>query len=178
MKHPVIKGHPLHAILSDVPIGALMATVVLDAIWLARPSSTWLMAAEVTLLVTLGGAALAALAGLWDWFGIPREHAAKRLAAYHGWTNVAGVVLLVASLIVHWRLGNVIGPVLTFCGLAVASAAGWLGGDLVFQIGWRVTPAEHAEMLEEGLRRDGHAERVRKVHEEVREFERKQTLLP
>lgn len=178
MKHPVIKGHPLHAILSDVPIGALIATVVLDAVWLARPNPTWVMAAEVTLLVTLGGATLAALAGLWDWFGIPNDHAAKSLAAYHGWTNVAAVSLLIASLVVHWRLGTVVGPVLTFCGLAVASVAGWLGGDLVFRLGWRVTPAEHAEMLEAGLRHDDQTERIRKVREEVREFERKQTLLP
>lgn len=178
MKHPVIKGHPLHAILSDIPIGALIATAVVDAIWLGHPSPMWLRAAELTLLVTLAGAVLAALAGLWDWFGIPRGHAAKTRAAYHGWTNVAAVALLLASLAVHWRMGNALGPILTFCGLAVASVAGWLGGDLVFRLGWRVTPAEHAEMLEEALRKDGQVERIRTIHEAVREFERKQTLLP
>jgi len=61
MKDPLLKGHPLHAMLSDVPIGALLTSVVMDAIWLANPVPTWRMAAEVTLFVTVCGAALAAM---------------------------------------------------------------------------------------------------------------------
>lgn len=178
MKHPVVKGHPLHAMLSDLPIGALVTSVVMDALWLGMPSATWRAAAEVTLLVTLGGALLAAVAGLWDWFGIPSEHAAKRQAAYHGWTNAAAVGLLIASLVVHWLTGSAVGPVLTFCGLGVAIVAGWIGGDLVFQLGWRVNPAERAEILEGQLLNEGQGDRVRRVREEVRAFEREQTLLP
>lgn len=178
MKDPLVKGHPLHAMLSDVPIGALVTSVVMDAIWLAQPSLVWLRGSEIALLVTACGAVLAALAGLWDWFGIPSEHQAKSMAAYHGWTNVAWVGLIIASLIVHWRVGTAAGPILTFAGLLVAGVAGWLGGDLVFRIGWRVKPAEHAEMLEEQLRKDGQGDRIERVHEEVRAYERDHTLLP
>jgi len=178
MKQPVVKGHPLHAMLSDLPVGALLVSAVLDAIWLAHPTITWLHGAEITLAITLIGAALAALAGLWDWFGIPNDHPAKSLAATHGWTNTGWVVVALASLVVHWQLASVWGPILTFVAVAVAVIAGWLGGDLVFRLGWRVTPAEHAEMLEEQLRKDGQGGRVERVHEEVRTFEREQTLLP
>src|SRR5207253_1420043 len=60
---PVLKGHPLHAMLSDVPIGALITSMVMDAIWLANPIDTWRTAAEVALFVTVCGATLAALPG-------------------------------------------------------------------------------------------------------------------
>jgi uncharacterized membrane protein len=178
MKDPLVKGHPLHAMLSDIPIGALVTSVVLDAIWLANPVQEWRMAAEVALLVTVCGAVLAASAGLWDWFGIPGDHQSKSTAAYHGWINSAGLVLMIASLVVHWRLGTIAGPILTFAALAVAGVAGWLGGELVFRQGWRVTPAEYAEQLEAQLRDEGQSDRVRRVHEDVRQYERENTLLP
>jgi uncharacterized membrane protein len=161
MKDPLVKGHPLHAMLSDIPIGALVTSVVLDAIWLANPVQEWRMAAE-----------------LWDWFGIPGDHQSKSTAAYHGWINSAGLVLMIASLVVHWRLGTIAGPILTFAALAVAGVAGWLGGELVFRQGWRVTPAEYAEQLEAQLRDEGQSDRVRRVHEDVRQYERENTLLP
>ena len=178
MKDPLIKGHPLHAMLSDLPIGALVTSVVLDVIWLAQPLATWRLAAEVALLVTVCGSVLAAGAGLWDWFGIPSEHQSKTTAAYHGWINSAGLALMLASLFVHWRLATVAGPILTFAAFAVTGVAGWLGGELVFRQGWRVTPAEYDELLEEQLRKDGQTDRIRRVHEEVRQFEQEKTLLP
>jgi uncharacterized membrane protein len=178
MKDPLIKGHPLHAMLSDVPIGALVTSVVMDALWLANPIATWRTAAEIGLLVTIGGAVLAAAAGLWDWFGIPAEHPAKSSAAYHGWTNSAGLVLMVASLVVHRQLGGVIGPALTFAAFGVSVGAAWIGGEMVFRQGWRVTPAEYDEQLESQLREEGQTERIRRVHQEVSAYEQEHTLLP
>jgi len=178
VRDPVLKGHPLHAMLSDVPIGALITSVVMDALWLAHPAETWRMAAEVALFVTVCGASLAALAGLWDWLSIPNEHESKTAAAYHGWINGAGLALLIASLFVHWRFGAAVGPMLSFAGFAVAVAAAWIGGDVVFRQGWRVRPAEWDEQLEAELRKEGDAELIRKVHETVRAYERDHTLLP
>lgn len=178
MKDPLVKGHPLHAMLSDIPIGALVTSGVMDAVWLANPIATWRLAAEITLLVTTGGAVLAAAAGLWDWFGIPGEHPSKTSAARHGWINGAGVVLVVASLIVHWQLGGVAGPILTFAAFGVSVCAAWIGGEMVFRQGWRVRPAEYDEQLESQLRQEGQTERIRRVHEEVAAYERDHTLLP
>jgi uncharacterized membrane protein len=178
MKDPLVKGHPLHAMLSDVPVGALVTSVVLDTIWLAGGDAQWRWAATVTLLVTVCGSVLAAGAGLWDWFGIPNEHQAKSSAAYHGWINAAGLLVTLASLIVHWRLGTVWAPILTYAGLCVSVAAAWIGGELVFRQGWRVTPAEYDEQLEAQLRKDGQSARLDRVHEEVRQYEREHTLLP
>jgi hypothetical protein len=55
---------------------------------------------------------------------------------------------------------------------------GALGGELVFRRGWRVVPAEEAEIVEERLRSDGLGRYVDAARAEVARFERRQTFLP
>src|SRR5256885_15089716 len=64
--HGTWLGHPLHAILTDVPVGAWTATLVLDLLE-ASGRRDCRSGADVTLQVGLSGAVCAALAGLTDW---------------------------------------------------------------------------------------------------------------
>ena len=48
----------------------------------------------------------------------------------------------------------------------------------VFRQGWRVRPAEWDEQLESELLKEGQSERIQRVHETVRAYERDHTLLP
>jgi hypothetical protein len=56
--------------------------------------------------------------------------------------------------------------------------AGWLGGELVFKLGWRVTPAEHAQILEEYLQQHNLGDQVKQAHLIVDQYKQEHTLLP
>src|SRR5690349_9376339 len=58
--HGVWLGHPLHPVLTDVPLGAWTAAVILDA---ADEAS----AADLAVKVGLAGAVASAVTGLTDW---------------------------------------------------------------------------------------------------------------
>jgi hypothetical protein len=66
--------------------------------------------------------------------------------------------------------------------LAAATSAifvgAWIGGDLVFRHGWRVRPAEEAEMVEERLKDAAGVEAFATARRNVDEFERRKTFLP
>src|SRR5881397_3642285 len=62
-------GHPLHPVITDVPITAWMLTALFDVIWLISPThTTWAAyGAFVTVIVGLLGALGAIVTGLTDW---------------------------------------------------------------------------------------------------------------
>src|SRR5436305_14813044 len=62
-------GHPLHPVLTDIPVGAWVITAIFDIIWLISPVS-WAWAArgaEVTVIIGILGALGAAATGFADW---------------------------------------------------------------------------------------------------------------
>jgi uncharacterized membrane protein len=81
---------------------------------------------------------VAAVFGLIDWLGIPGGTRAKRLGAWHG----IGNVIVAALFAVSWwvRRGDPSTPatlaiVLSAVAVAIALVTGWLGGELVDQLG-------------------------------------------
>ena len=74
---------PLHAILTDVPIGAWTATIAFDALGTISGRTTFDIPADATIVVGLIGAAGAAVTGLNDWSAV-QEPGAKRIGAVHG----------------------------------------------------------------------------------------------
>jgi hypothetical protein len=98
------------------------------------------------------------------------EHPAWKPATWHGVINTAGIIaLLGASTGRKRRFGLLAG------GLLVAA---WIGGDLVFRFGWRVRPAEEAEIAEQHLAESGQREVFQQARQQVADFERRKTLLP
>jgi uncharacterized membrane protein len=125
-----------------------------------------------------GGVAAAAV-GLWDYRSVPPEHPARRVGAWHGWLNAAALVLLAGSLAARLlRAPDPIGLVLGLLALGLVAVAGWLGGHLVYRLGWRVVPAEHAEQIEAELRRRGDTGPIERAHRTVREYEDSHALIP
>jgi hypothetical protein len=61
---------------------------------------------------------------------------------------------------------------------AVIAVGAWIGGDLVFRHGWRVRPAEEAEIVEARLRDPATAAAFETARREVGDFERQRTFLP
>src|SRR5436305_2000940 len=92
--HGTWLGHPLHPVITDVPIGAWTATLVLDLME-ANGRKDLRAGADVALGVGLAGAGAAAVAGLTDWH--VTDGGARRVGIVHGLLNVISVGLYTAS---------------------------------------------------------------------------------
>jgi uncharacterized membrane protein len=171
-RHPVVHGHPIHAMLSDLP------AALVPAAFLAEVSRSWLRDrvdrhfSDAATGAALTTAALAGLVGWVDWLTMPTEHPAQKTATLHGLLNTGGILALIgAAKLPKRRL-----PLLGFATLAVLFS-GWLGGDLVFRYGWRVRPVEEAEIVEERLADSGIKGYFEEARREVSDFEQKRTFL-
>lgn len=126
-------GHPLHPVLTDLPIGAWSATLVLDAIDCGgdgrRGRSGVGRAADATLLLGLAGAAGAAVTGLTDWSDTDARP--RRAGMAHAILNVGATLLFTASYLARRNGNRSTGRGLALAGFAAASAAGYIGGELV-----------------------------------------------
>src|SRR6202521_172988 len=60
-------GHPLHPVLTDIPIGAWTLAILFALIYLDRGTHGWVSAADLTIFVGLLGALGSALTGYTDW---------------------------------------------------------------------------------------------------------------
>ncbi len=190
MKDPLVKGHPVHAMLSDLPLGTTAAGVVFDVLGLKMGALGWRFAARATLSAALVSGSAAALAGLWDYQAVPRDHPARRTGAWHGYLNASALGLLALSVAARWRAPAADGASgerarlhraaigLSSAALGVFLTSAWLGGDLVFKLGWRVAPAEHAEQLEQALRERGETALIERAHATVRQYEQEHALVP
>jgi len=190
MRDPLVKGHPLHAIVTDLPIGAAVAGAAFDALALVRRSSRWRFAADAAVgAASLSGAG-AALLGLWDYQAVPRDHPARRVGALHGWLNAGIVALLGLSALARrgsaaraadpWEPSgrDLLASGLSLGALGLLGASGWLGGDLVYRLGWRVAPAEYDEQLESALHDRGDDALIAQAHHTVEQYEQTHALLP
>jgi uncharacterized membrane protein len=145
LKHPVVYGHPIHAALSDLPAALIPTALLAAAAERLRPTGETRFAARSAARLALASATLAAAVGWWDWLFVPREHPARGPATLHGLLNTAGLGLgAVAVFAPRRRLEALVAL------NAVLFIAAWIGGDLVYRLGWRVRPAEELEQLEQG----------------------------
>jgi nitrite reductase/ring-hydroxylating ferredoxin subunit/uncharacterized membrane protein len=151
-------GHPLHPLLTDVPIGTWTSATLLDVLGgsEARP------AAERLIGIGIVAAVPTALTGMTDWADSePDDDAIRRIGALHAVANVTALALYAASLLVRRRGAHATGVLLGLAGAGAVGAGGWLGGDLAYARGVGVdqalfdrepedwTPALDLSMLEQ-----------------------------
>lgn len=133
---------------SDLPAALLPASLVAAAIARAVPTARSRQLSDAALVAgVLTGAAAGAI-GWWDWLTIPAAHPAKSPATTHGLINTAGLGIGALALAVPRRRLELL--LALNAGLVVAA---WIGGDLVYRLGWRVRPAEELEQLDAGKTR-------------------------
>lgn len=136
-------GHPLHAAMVAVPIGAWVASIVFDIAShvvaeprVATQGARWLIGLGVL------GALAAATVGFLDLLAIPTRTRVFRVALVHMSLNLA----VTAAFGVGFALrgGDASGPVstghliLSAVALAALGVAGFLGGELAYRYGVRV----------------------------------------
>jgi uncharacterized membrane protein len=134
-----IGHHPIHPMLVALPIGAFVTATIADVLYTARHAALWFDVARVSIAIGLLTAALAAVAGLIDYFGLPLSSAARRTATFHLLLNVGALVFYAISLVLRWQRPPLDPPgwgwamTLSTLALAVLGLSGWLGGELVFK---------------------------------------------
>lgn len=168
----MLRGHPLHAILSDLPV-ALTPTALLSAIAARSGKRQAIFASDASTALALATGTAAALVGWWDWTTIPEGHRARRPATIHGTINSVLLGVVAVALI---RPSSRIGWLALANGALLVAA--WIGGDLVYALGWRVRPAEELELMEDELRSRGLQGLHDKAREQVDRHERTETFLP
>ena len=133
--HGTWLGHPLHPVMTDIPLGAWTATLLLDALSDGRGRSGFARAADASLALGLAGAVGSAVTGLADWS--ETDARPRRLGVAHAALNVGATLLFAASLLSRGRGNRGAGRGLAITGYLATIAAAYLGGELVYheQIG-------------------------------------------
>jgi nitrite reductase/ring-hydroxylating ferredoxin subunit/uncharacterized membrane protein len=124
-------GEPLHAALTDVPIGAWTATMVFDALEMINSRHEFAVAADTSVAIGLAGAAGAAITGLTDWSDV--DPPARRLGLIHGLLNIGATTLFATSLIMRKKKARNQGRGFAALGYALMTFSAHLGGKMVYQ---------------------------------------------
>lgn len=121
-------GHPLHAAITDVPIGSLVVAVILDL--LGQP-----VGADVALLATVLFMLAAAVSGAADY--VDTDGTARVRATLHSTLMVVALVVLIVSLVLR-AIGlpdRTVPVALSIIGLLIVTAGALVGGDVVYAFG-------------------------------------------
>jgi nitrite reductase/ring-hydroxylating ferredoxin subunit/uncharacterized membrane protein len=129
--HGTWLGHPLHVVLTDVPIGSWTAAAVLDALEEKTGSRAMGRGADAVIAVGLAGAAGAAITGLADWSKIGGGQP-RRIGLTHALLNATATACYVTSLCLRRAHSRRAGRRFALLGLIVSSVSAYLGGHLVF----------------------------------------------
>jgi nitrite reductase/ring-hydroxylating ferredoxin subunit/uncharacterized membrane protein len=121
-------GHPLHALLTDVPIGSLTLVIILDVI--GQPA-----AADVALLLGVLAMLAAALAGFADYS--TTDGRARVRATVHSSLMVVSLVTYLVSLAIRASgpTGRNVPIVLSIVGYLFLAGGAFVGGDVVYALG-------------------------------------------
>jgi len=124
-------GHPLHAVVTDVPIGALTVSLVADLI--SQP-----VVADVSLVLGILAMVASAVTGVADYTEV--DGTARNRATVHSVIMVASLVLYAISLAI--RSGSpadrLVPTVLAIVAYLLLSLGANIGGDLVYLVGTHV----------------------------------------
>ena len=121
-------GHPLHAVLTDAPIGIFTAVILLDVL-------NQRIAADVTLVLGVLAMAAAALAGLADF--TDTDETPRTRATLHATLMVVALLVYLASLAVRASgpADRAIPIALSIVGFVIVSAGAYVGGEVAYVFG-------------------------------------------
>jgi len=154
-------GHPLHPLLTDVPIGCFTSAGLLDLV----PSSGTNQAADLLVALGLLSALPTAAAGAADWSDTYGSD--QRVGVVHALSNLTGLALYAASLAARRRGRRGRATLLGFAGMTSMTVGGYLGGYMSFSRGVGVNhsfyehgPDDWTAVLDEAHLAEGKPTRV------------------
>ncbi|MGH2515722.1 MAG: DUF2231 domain-containing protein [Ktedonobacterales bacterium] len=133
--------HPIHPVITDVPLGAWLLAALFDILWLASPTgNAWAArGAEALVLVGVIAALGAVVTGSADWsdtYGPERS-----VGLLHGALMSLATVLYILSIILRFTTGtgeNTAAAIVGFLGIITVLIGAYFGGDMVFGKGTNV----------------------------------------
>jgi nitrite reductase/ring-hydroxylating ferredoxin subunit/uncharacterized membrane protein len=127
--HGTWLGHPLHPVLTDVPIGAWASALLLDLTGGERSRR----AAQALTGAGVLAAIPTAATGAADWTALGTFERPKRVGAVHAVANGTATVLYAASWQARRKGRHTKGRLLGAAGAAFLGAGGYLGGHLAYR---------------------------------------------
>jgi hypothetical protein len=91
---------------------------------------------------------------------------------------LGGLNLLARQRSPRWGGTPMVPLLLSTVGVGALVVSAWIGGDLVYRLGWRVAPAEYDEQLESALHDRGDDALIAHAHHTVEQYEQTHALLP
>ncbi len=129
--HGAWLGHPLHPVLTDIPIGAYTVAAAMDALEILGEKRCT-PAADGAIAVGFVGAVGAAITGLTDWTGTTKKK--RRIGLMHGLLNTGATLCYAGSLAMRRRKESRGASIaLAMLGYGLTVTASYLGGHLVFR---------------------------------------------
>jgi nitrite reductase/ring-hydroxylating ferredoxin subunit/uncharacterized membrane protein len=124
-------GHPVHPVVTDVPVGAMTVAALLDIAGKDK-------AADVAVATGLAGMAASAVTGAAD--AVDTYDRPRVLATVHATLMVTSLGAYLVSFLLRLgpRRGRPLARLLSFAGYGAMSAGAYVGGDLVFRAGNQV----------------------------------------
>jgi nitrite reductase/ring-hydroxylating ferredoxin subunit/uncharacterized membrane protein len=130
--HGTWLGHPLHVILTDVPLGCWTTAAVFDLLEIASGNRGYRRGADGAIELGLIGAAGAAITGLADWSKIGGGEP-RRIGLAHGLLNTTATACYLTSLYLRRNRSRRAGRQFALLGFIVSTLAAYLGGHLVYE---------------------------------------------
>lgn len=125
--HGTILGHPLHAIVTDIPIGAWTVTAALD---LLECCGGRVSGSDAALVVGLAGAGGAIVSGWADWSDTRDDP--RTLGMAHAVVNGTAVIGYVASFVLRRTGRRPLGIAVALASYGIVSLGAYLGGELSY----------------------------------------------
>ena len=122
-------GHPLHPVLSDLPIGCWSCAIALDTLG----GESGRRGAELLAAAGAVSAVPALVSGFADWSDT--NDADRRIGAVHAASGVAALSLYATSLAAGVAGARRVARGMRVVGFGLAAAGGYLGGHLTFSRG-------------------------------------------
>lgn len=124
-------GEPLHAALTDVPLGSWTAALIFDVLDATAHNREFSLAADASIAVGLAGAAAAAVTGLADWSDV--DPPARRVGMFHALLNSSATTMFAASFILRKKNMRNRGRLFAALGYSALLVAAKLGGQMVYK---------------------------------------------
>lgn len=142
--HGSFMGHPLHATVTDIPVGAWTTALALDAAEILFGKKNLAPGADAAIAVGLVGASAASASGWADWKHT--KGSTQRTGLIHGLLNGAATGFYLTSFILRKTGLRGLGQVFSTIGFGLTLSGSYLGGELVFD---RLVGTNRAELSEE-----------------------------
>lgn len=158
-------GHPLHPVLTDVPVGAWTCTLALDSIASLSDNESLEAAADITLATGLAAGVASAITGLTDWKDTWGDE--RKVGLAHGLTMTTAVAGYSLALLLRLAGARKTGVALSNLAYGLTALGAYVGGDEVFDIGYPVNhtafqhgPGDYVEVMPEADLPEGQPQKV------------------